>query len=111
MENGRRGARPPGYAVTVAFDIVEGKRDEFAVLIAENAAASVRDEAGCLRFDVLTPLSPGEGPDVFLYEIYRDRAAFDRHLASGHYKAFDEASRTLIRTKTVMVFAVAENAK
>jgi (4S)-4-hydroxy-5-phosphonooxypentane-2,3-dione isomerase len=110
MKTGKRDDSA-GYGVTVAFELVEGGKDEFAALIAENAAASVRDEPDCLRFDVLTPLAPGAGPDVFLYEIYRDRAAFDLHLASGHYKRFDEASRGLIRKKTVMHFTVRENAK
>ncbi|MGI9463684.1 MAG: putative quinol monooxygenase, partial [Aestuariivirgaceae bacterium] len=41
----------------------------------------------CRRFDVCT--DPDRPERVFLYEIYDDRAAFDAHLASDHFKAFD----------------------
>jgi quinol monooxygenase YgiN len=73
--------------------------------------ASVRLEPGCLRFDVLMPADAGAPPRVFLYEIYEDRAAFDLHLASEHFRDFDERSRDLVRGKTVLAFAVEENAK
>jgi (4S)-4-hydroxy-5-phosphonooxypentane-2,3-dione isomerase len=99
------------FAITVAFELVEGGAAEFDRLIRENAALSVGLEPNCLRFDILTPEGKTEGPDVLLYEIYRDRAAFDFHLAADHYLAFDARSRHLVRKKTVMTFSVAENAK
>ena len=66
-----------------------------------NAGASARDEPGCRRFDVVVPL--GEADRVFLYEIYDDRAAFDAHVKTAHYAAFDEASRPYVASKTVML--------
>ena len=45
-------------------------------LVCANAAASLKGEPECLRFDVLTPLAGGD--EVLLYEVYRDRAAFER---------------------------------
>ena len=100
-----------GFAVTVAFELIEGCLEEFRRLVTENAALSVALEPGCLRFDVLAPLDGDRGHQVFLYEIYRDRAAFDRHLESGHYQRFDRATRDLVSRKTVCNYAVAENAK
>ena len=76
-----------GYAVTVAFDLMDGALPEFHRQVSENASLSVEREPGCLRFDVLTPLEEGASPQIFLYEIYTDRAAFDVHLASDHYKS------------------------
>jgi autoinducer 2-degrading protein len=99
------------FAITVAFDLVEGGAAEFDRLIRENATLSVSLEPDCLRFDILTPDARAHGPDVLLYEIYRDRAAFDLHLAADHYLAFDARSRHLVLKKTVMTFSVAENAK
>ncbi|MDQ3558780.1 MAG: antibiotic biosynthesis monooxygenase, partial [Pseudomonadota bacterium] len=43
------------FAITVDFELAEGAREEFLKLVKANAAASVRDEPGCSRFDVLTP--------------------------------------------------------
>lgn len=98
------------YAITVDFELEVGARERFMELIGENAAASVRDEPGCLRFDVLTPRKSGGGADrVFLYEIYADHAAFEAHLATPHFAAFDEQSRALVKRKAVAEFDVAEN--
>jgi (4S)-4-hydroxy-5-phosphonooxypentane-2,3-dione isomerase len=94
------GANPAPYLITVAFDVDPVQREHFVRLVTSNAQASLRDEPGCLRFDVLLPVSTGEC-DVLLYEIYRDRAAFDAHLASAHFLSFDAATRDAVRRKTV----------
>jgi quinol monooxygenase YgiN len=99
-----------GFAITVAFDLVDGALPEFLRLVRENAALSVAREPDCLRFDVLTPLDDAAFR-VLLYEIYTDAAAFDRHLASEHYVSFDFRSRALVRTKTVARFSVAPRAE
>ncbi|MEL6748477.1 MAG: antibiotic biosynthesis monooxygenase [Pseudomonadota bacterium] len=39
-----------------------------------------------------------------LYELYDDRAAFEAHLASAHYAAFDAATKDLIAAKTVTTY-------
>jgi len=99
------------YAITVVFELEDGAFDVFHPLICENAAQSVALEPGCLRFDVLTPQGGPAPSEVLLYEIYVDRAAFDLHLASPHFLAFDEKSRHLVRGKMIAVFDLVENAK
>jgi (4S)-4-hydroxy-5-phosphonooxypentane-2,3-dione isomerase len=69
----------------------------------------VRLEPGCLRFDVLVPADP-DAPQVVLYEIYVDRAAFDRHLATRHYLEFDRRTRAMVRQKAVRTFSLGETA-
>ena len=86
--------------VLVEFDLHPGKEPEFRRLVLENAAASLRDEPGCSRFDVLTP-EGGPGERIVLYEIYDDAAAFDAHLATAHFAAFNEATAPLVASKTV----------
>jgi (4S)-4-hydroxy-5-phosphonooxypentane-2,3-dione isomerase len=51
---------------------------------------------------------PQDGPPdtVFLWEIYDDRAAFDAHLASRHFRDFDRATADMVRTKTVTFYQV-----
>lgn len=90
------------FAVCVSFHIHEDQISAFLPLIAENAAQSLRDEPGCLQFDVLTdPSRPGE---VFLYELYSDAAAFDAHLATPHFKTFDAASAAMIADKSIATY-------
>lgn len=88
------------YVITVAFEVEEAERQRFLDLVCGNAAASLAREPGCLRFDVLVPDEEGE-PQVLLYEIYEDRAAFQAHLDSAHFRSFDEATRSAVRRKTV----------
>ena len=93
------------FAITVAFEVKPEARNLFLKLVRANAAASLEAEVECLHFDVLVPIGPGL-PDVLLYEIYTDRAAFDAHLASPHFLAFDTATRDLVTKKTVGEFLV-----
>ncbi|WP_258052432.1 putative quinol monooxygenase [Mesorhizobium sp. INR15] len=95
----------------MTFELIKGGLPEFHRLVSENAALSVKLEPDCLRFDVLTPLDATGSTGVFLYEIYTDRAAFDLHLASDHFRQFDQRSRDLVINKTVLAYAVLENAK
>ncbi|MFI2228665.1 putative quinol monooxygenase [Nocardia testacea] len=71
------------YTLFVAVQIRPERRARFLAAITENAAASVRDEPGCLRFDVMEDAQrPGH---FYFYEIYRDPAAFDAHRDTPHY--------------------------
>lgn len=91
------------FAVVVTFQLESGAEAEFAPLMADNAKTSLAREPGCHRFDVCTdPSRPGE---VFLYELYTDAAAFEAHLASAHFKAFDTAVAHMIASKDVRTYA------
>ena len=71
----------------------------FSKLISANDKASVEREPGCRRFDVL--LGPEDPQRFWLYEIYDDDAAFDRHLQSRHFKVFAEAIEGQIKKRSV----------
>jgi len=87
------------FVIFVDFQLKPGVQSQFRSLIDENAEASVRTEPGCLQFDVLEP--EGEADRVLLYEIYSDRAAFDAHLRTEHFRIFAEASESLFLQKKV----------
>ena len=87
------------YVITVEFEIHRDHRARFMEAIAANAAASLERESGCRQFDVcVADDDPGK---IFLHELYDDRAAFDSHLASDHFKQFDETVRPWVKAKTV----------
>jgi quinol monooxygenase YgiN len=75
---------------------------DFMPLMLLNAQTSLRDEPGCQQFDVATDSSNADG--VFLYEVYTDRAAFDAHLASPHFKVFDAAVAHMIADKIIQTW-------
>ncbi|MCK0166042.1 antibiotic biosynthesis monooxygenase [Jannaschia sp. S6380] len=90
------------FAVTVTIEVFPHHQDDFMPAMMANARAS-RRESACNRFDVLSdPERPGE---IFLYEIYDDRAGFDAHHQTPHYKEFDRTVKEMIRRKTVTTFA------
>ena len=87
------------YVVIVDFRIKPERVAEFMPLMLENARASRETEPGCRQFDVC--VDPADGTAVFLYEVYDDRAAFDVHLASAHFKKFDPAVAPMVASKAV----------
>lgn len=99
------------FALTVEFEVSEVGFERFLALVRDNAARSVEAEPGCLRFDILVPEHAPASRTILLYEIYTDRAAFDDHLTSEHYRRFDAETRDLVRRKTALTFCLREHAK
>ena len=87
------------YVVTVEFGIDPARWDEFLPLMIANARRSHSDEPGCRQFDICVDAS--KPATVFLYELYNDRAAFDAHLASAHFKAFAAATQAMIARRSI----------
>ena len=78
------------YTLFVSLQVRREKRARFLEAIAENAEASVRDEPGCVRFDVMEDT---QRPNHFyFYEIYTDAAAFDEHRAASHFADWRRAA-------------------
>lgn len=73
------------YCLLLKTQLKPGSLEAFMEAMRINAAASVRDEPGCLVFDVLCDRSD---PDrVWLYEVYTDEAAFEAHMRTPHFLA------------------------
>lgn len=94
------------YVVTVLFSIKADHVAAFRDAILRNAAASLRDEPGCHRFDVC--FSEDEAR-CFLYELYDDRAAFDAHMQTAHFKDFDRTTITMIVNKKLEAYLLIAN--
>ena len=88
-----------GFVIIVDFRLRAGAQAQFRRMIDANARASVKDEPGCRRFDVVEPESePGR---ILLYEIYEDETAFEAHCRAAHFLAFDAESAPLVEEKHV----------
>lgn len=90
------------YAVIVTIEVRPGALKTFMPLMCANAATSLKQEAGCRQFDIAT--DPDRPDEVFLFELYEDRAAFDLHLSSNHFRDFDAATANLTERKTVRTY-------
>jgi autoinducer 2-degrading protein len=92
----------PPYVITVDFYLHAGTLEPFLKLIKENADKSLTEEPGCNRFDVL--IEKGAPDHIVLYEIYRDRAAFEVHLKSRHFAEFNAASQRYVKEKKLVEY-------
>ncbi len=79
------------YVVVVSIDIQPGFRERFVEALLDDARGSVTHEPGCLRFDVI---QDERNPDrIYLYEVYRDKAAFDAHTRAPHFLTWRDTAK------------------
>lgn len=71
------------YVIIAPIQIKEGYKDQFIEAMLGDARGSVNDEPGCLRFDVIQ--DAGDPNRIWLYEVYKDEAAFQAHQQMPHY--------------------------
>jgi (4S)-4-hydroxy-5-phosphonooxypentane-2,3-dione isomerase len=86
---------PTPYVFILEQILHDGAMEKYLPAIVENARASLRDEPGCKRFDVLR--SSDSPNSVFLYEVYVDEAAFEAHRKAPHYLKFDGIRKDLVK--------------
>lgn len=75
------------FIVTVDFLIKQGHVTPFVEAMKKQAHNSLRNEDGCLQFDVCQ--DPDDERKIFLYEVYKDRKSFDKHLKTDHFHEFN----------------------
>ena len=85
------------FSLVVQMQVRPGRREEFLAGMAANAQASVRDEPGCLRFDVCS-VADDENRFV-LYELYTDAAAFAAHKASPHFARWRTVAEQVLESQ------------
>ena len=79
------------YAIFVTIKVKPGFAEQFKVASLGDAQGSVRDEPGCLRFDVI---QDRDDPHRFYYyEVYRDEAALEAHRQTPHFKQYAEKTQ------------------
>ncbi|MDH4552393.1 putative quinol monooxygenase [Pseudomonas sp. BN607] len=72
------------YSLFIRTRVKPGSAEAFLTAIKANAAASVATEPGCLVFDVSQDRA--DPHVIYLYEIYRDEAAYDAHTQTAHFR-------------------------
>lgn len=95
------------FAILVEFVVRHEDRARARALILENAAASLANEAGCVRFDVLEDTA--DSCRFVLYELYRNAADFDDHLQSLHFESFSNATRDLFVSRSIRPLQLQDN--
>ena len=73
------------FVVLARWRIQAGQRGAVHAALAPLVAGS-RSEPGNLEYQPLT--NPDDGDLLLIYERYRDRAAFEVHLTSEHFRTY-----------------------
>jgi len=85
------------FSLTVQMQVRPGRRAEFLDGMSANAEASVRDEPGCLRFDVCSV--EADEHRFVLYELYVDADAFAAHKQAPHFARWREIADDVVESQ------------
>jgi quinol monooxygenase YgiN len=91
----------PAIVNVVTFTVPPAGMASFLRISKENSRTSLKEEPGCIGFDVLLP--EGEPNTVMLIETYRDEAAYKSHRVTPHFLAFVKGSQQIGATRTAQV--------
>jgi quinol monooxygenase YgiN len=81
-------------SLTVSLRVHPELREEFLAAITTQAESCVRDEPGCLSFDVTEDVA--EPNHFVLHEAYRDQAAIEHHRTTPHFANWREAAARVV---------------
>ena len=87
------------FVVVAQFELQPGSREEFVAALLANRKQTVTTEHGCRMYEICIPEDSETG--IVLLEMYDDRAAFDLHHATPHWKAWYDAANHLIVSNNV----------
>jgi autoinducer 2-degrading protein len=78
------------YGMLVRIVVKPGKRSELLDFLRWDAQVAKASETGTWRFDVWEVEVEGEPDVIYLYEAYKDPAAFECHKKHDPYKKWKE---------------------
>ncbi len=85
------------FSLVVSMEVRPESREEFLAGMTANAEASVRDEPGCLRFDVCSV--EGDENRFLLYELYEDAEAFAAHKQAPHFLEWRKTAERVLTSQ------------
>jgi quinol monooxygenase YgiN len=87
------------FVIWVVFDVKPEAFEKFYQAALDDSTCSVRDEPGCLQFDVLAPTAGGN--KFAFYEVYKSKDAFAAHMEMPHFKRFASVADEALSDKNV----------
>jgi quinol monooxygenase YgiN len=93
-------------AIIVEFETLPGKEAEFLANIREHARATLAEEPGCLRFEVIKPVERDGTPipnKVMVNELYADEAAVAAHEANPRLPKVGEKNKPLLASRRLIL--------
>jgi (4S)-4-hydroxy-5-phosphonooxypentane-2,3-dione isomerase len=89
------------HAIFVTLKIDPSQRDRFLEAASDDATSSVRDEPGCLRFDIFRDRAD---PDTYHFlEVYADDEAFNAHGQTPHFARWRAAAAQVVAEPPTLI--------
>ncbi len=79
------------YVIIAPIQIKHDFKEQFIEAMILDAKGSVENEPGCLRFDIIQDADHSDR--IWLYEVYKDEAAFKAHTQTPHIKKWLETTK------------------
>jgi quinol monooxygenase YgiN len=84
------------YVQIAEIEIDPGQLDAYRAAVQEQIDAAIRKEPGVV---VLYAVAEKDNPThVRAFEIYRDRSAYEAHLASDHFKKYKTTTEKMVKS-------------
>jgi quinol monooxygenase YgiN len=88
------------YVSIAELEVDPAQLESFKAAAKEVGETSVRVEPGCL---VLYAVSEKENPGrVIVFEIYRDGAAYKKHVQTPHFKKFRATTDNMVKSRKLI---------
>lgn len=94
--------------IIVEFETHDGCEQQFTDLISEHARATLIEEPGCLRFEVIKPVERDGTPianKLMVNELYADLAAVAAHERNPRMPDVQEAISPLLKSRRLILAA------
>lgn len=91
-------AQEPGgqYVQVAEIEVDPAQLDAYRAAIEEQIGAAIQEEPGVL---VLYAVSEKDDPThVKVFEVYRDRTAYEAHLGSDHFKKYKATVEKMVKS-------------
>ena len=89
-------SRPPYYVQIATLEIDPSRIEEYCAAVAAHARAAIESEPGVLALNVVADRD--DPARITVFEIYQDRAAYERHLQAAHFLDYKAAVETMVRS-------------
>lgn len=90
------------YILMVRLQVKPDRVGDFIEASKGDGIGSVRDEPGCMRFDII---QDDNDPTLFAFcEVYNDEAAFQHHTTTPHFAKWRDASVDMFAAETEVSF-------
>ena len=98
-------------AIIVEFETLPGQLDAFLAIISEHARATLAEEPGCLRFEVIRPIERDGTPmanKVMVNELYESLDAVTAHENNPRLPTVGAKTKPLLASRRLILASLQE---